>query len=673
MDNESIGKGEPSPLGSSLKEERINFSLFAGQAEAVSLCLFDRNSEELFAEIPLNPEINKTNDIWHVSVSKPDTDVVYAYKVTPPVKDQQTHLLDPYAKSLSTTNIWGENNKSLSIFRPLAELPVDYTFDWEGDSPPSIPLNNLIIYEMSVRAFTQDPSSGVTNPGTFLGMIDKIPHLLEMGINAVELLPVQEFNECEYAQTHPNIKNTLFNFWGYSTVNFFAPMNRFASTSAPNSAIDEFKTMVKALHRNGIEIILDVVFNHTAEGDETGPILSFKGIDNAVYYLLDEHGAYLNYSGCGNSLNANHPIALEMIVNCLCYWVTEMHVDGFRFDLASALTRGTDGNPMEKAPLIEAIITNPILSKVKLIAEPWDAVGLYQVGNFSPETKRWSEWNGKYRDGVRRFIKGSPWSSGEFATRLCGSEDLYHSSSPLSSINFIIAHDGFSLLDLVSYNCKHNINNGEGNRDGSADNLSWNCGEEGPSSSKKILALRERQIKNFHLALMISQGVPMLVMGDEYGHSKGGNNNTWCQDNPLNWFQWNQLKSNESFYRFYKMMISFRKKHPLLKRLTFLTNNDIDWHGFEPFKPDWNTSAAFAAFTLKDHQNAYDLFIAFNAQDHFQLVTLPPPPYAKRWRWAVNTASPSPNDIYDNATGPIQYENFYRLAAYSAIVLEASH
>ena len=667
--------GRPSPLGASLDNDHINFALFSAQATDVWLCLFEKGTAKPYVEIPLFPHSNKTGDIWHIAIEKPEIPTVYGYRTLPLLNPKQYYLLDPYAKGLCVTNEWGKNNKlkdKESIYHPFAELPIQESFDWGNDAPPKIPLNDLIIYEMSVRAFTQDPSSNVANPGTFLGIIEKIPYFLELGINAVELLPVQEFNECEYIQTHPLVKNTLYNFWGYSTVNFFAPMNRFSSSNAPGAAIKEFKTMVKKLHQNGIEVILDVVFNHTAEGDETGPIISFKGIDNASYYLRDEHKAYLNFSGCGNSINANHSYVLTFIIDCLCYWVMEMHVDGFRFDLASALTRGTDGSPLANSPLIDAITNHPILSKVKLIAEPWDAAGLYQVGNFAPETKRWSEWNGKYRDGIRRFIKGSPWTSGEFATRLCGSEDLYHNRGPCNSVNFVTSHDGFSLADLVSYNCKHNIDNGEGNRDGSSDNISWNCGEEGATSNKKILALREKQMKNFHLALMLSLGVPMLTMGDEYAHTKNGNNNTWCQDNTLNWFRWDQLKLKDPFYRFYRSLIHFRKKHPILKRQTFLMHKDVDWHGIEPFKPDWNSDMRLVAFTLKDHSQDHDLFVAFNSQEHTQLIELPPPPYAKRWRWVVNTANPSPADFYKPEDAPFQKESSCRLAPFSAILLEAA-
>lgn len=658
--------GSPFPLGLSFFGHDVNFALESQYAKSVSLCLFDRKTSALIAELVLSPEIHKTDSIWHIRVSDLNPEIAYSYRITPEINEKQEFILDPYAKSLSTTNKWGN-----SPYQPLGEIFDPPHFDWEEDSPPNIPLNDLIIYEMHVRAFTQDASSRTNAPGTFLGITEKIPHLIELGINAVELLPVQEFNECEYQLIHPNHKGHLYNFWGYSPVNFFSPMNRYATTSVPGAAITEFKTMVKKLHQYGIEVILDIVFNHTAEGGIDGPVLSLKGVDNAIYYLLDEKGNYLDYTGCGNTVSANAPQVIKMLIDCLHYWVKEMHVDGFRFDLASALTRDPKGIPLRLAPLIELITHDPILSKVKLIAEPWDAIGLYQVGNFAPETKRWSEWNGKYRDCIRRFIKGTPWTSGEFATRLCGSQDLYQGRSPCNSINFITAHDGFSLADLVSYHSKNNLNNGEDNRDGSNDNLSWNCGEEGPTTNKKIQHLRERQMKNFHLALMLSQGVPMLTMGDEYGHTKEGNNNTWCQDNQLNWFQWDRLKEQASFYRFYRLLINFRKKQPILRRISFLTNKDIEWHGIEPFQPDWNTDLRFVAFTLKDFFADHDLFVAFNAQDHTQQIYLPPPPYSKRWKWLINTAASSPGDIFENDEGAIISENFLKIIPFSAIVLKA--
>lgn len=678
LSNLTFHKGFPSPFGISAQEQGINFSLASKQATEVVLCLYYRNTQELVAEFPLSPNENKTGDIWHIMIRElTDTDnFAYAYKIRCDSEDiisKNIPLNDPYAKSMATGISWGnsELNSSNPIYLPLADLHIAEPFDWEGDTPPNIPINRLIIYEMHVRGFTQDISSSATHPGTFLGLIEKIPHLVELGINAVELMPVHEFNELEYRHTHPLVKKPMFNYWGYSTVNFFSPMNRYATTNQANAAIREFKMMVKELHRHKIEIILDVVFNHTAEGGLSGVILSFKSIDNAIYYILDKDGNYFNFSGCGNSVNANQPSVSELIISCLRYWVTEMHVDGFRFDLASALTRDGDGLPMTKAPLIKAIAVDPLLANVKLIAEPWDAVGLYQVGNFDPESKRWHEWNGKYRDCVRRFIKGTNGTNGEFAMRLCGSEDLYCKRTPCNSINFITAHDGFTLHDLVAYNEKHNMQNGEDNRDGSNENESWNCGAEGETTNKKIITLRERQMRNFHLALMVSQGIPMLSMGDEYGHTKHGNNNTWCQDSPLNWFLWDKLSLDEGFYRFYRMLIHFRKNHSLFQRTTFLTNKDVDWHGIDPLKPDWSGSSRVVAFTLKDHLHNRDIYVAFNAHDYSVNLHLPNPPHSKHWHWVVNTANNSPSDIYEKNIGPVINEYAYKMISHSAIMLEA--
>lgn len=671
----STSTGSPYPFGASSNEKGINFALPSTHASAITLCFFDPKKGNLISEIPLLPQLNKTGDVWHVLVHDLDPSLTYAYKIIPELSEEQMFISDPYAKSVATSNEWGKANLyptlQKEIYIPLSEIVLSNDFDWGEDRPLKIPINDLIIYEMHVRGFTNHPSSQAKHPGTFLGVIEKIPHLIELGVNAVELMPIQEFNENEYEKTHPDMKKTLYNFWGYSTVNFFSPMNRYASSPKRQAAINEFKTMVKALHEHGIEVILDIVLNHTAEGDKTGPIISFKGIDNAVYYILDTHGDYYNFSGCGNSVNANSPQVIELIIACLRYWTAEMHVDGFRFDLASALTRGTHGQPLVWAPLIEAITRDPILAKVKLIAEPWDAAGLYQVGYFAPETKRWSEWNGKYRDSVRRFIKGEYSSHGDFARRLCGSEDLYHNRGPCNSVNFITAHDGFTLADLVSYNKKHNLENGENNQDGTNDNESWNCGVEGPTTNKKILLLRERQMKNFHLALMVSQGLPMLLMGDEYGHSKYGNNNTWCQDNDLNWFLWDQLQKNASFYRFYRFLVHFRKDHPLLKRMSFLTTKDIDWHGAEPFKIDWSSPMPFVALTIYDHEKGNNLYIAFNPQDRAVTIKLPPPPESKAWEWVVNTANPSPYDCYEDEKGPFFQEAAYSMEPHSAILLEA--
>lgn len=660
-------KGAPYPFGVSYQPNLTNFSLVSPQATKVSLCLFTTSHGTLVDEIVLSPEENKTGDVWHIAIENCQRDLLYAYLVTPKLQLKQEYLLDSYAKEVYTGYLWGTNPNYL----PLGVTGPVQPFDWEDDKPPHIPVEQLIIYEMHVRGFTQHPSGRASDPGTYLGLIEKIPHLTDLGINAVELLPVQEFNEMEFHQMHPHIKNQLYNYWGYSTVNFFAPMARYASSLQPGSAISEFKAMVKALHKQNIKVILDIVFNHTAEGDKRGPLFSYKGFDNSDYYMLDKHGNYFNFSGCGNTFNANHPITQELIIQSLRYWVTEMHVDGFRFDLASALTRGCKGEPLNSAPLIEAITHDPILRNTLLISEPWDAAGLYQVGSFAPQTLRWHEWNGKYRDCVRKFIKGQPGVRGEFAMRLSGSEDLYSPRAPFTSINFVTAHDGFTLNDLVSYNKKHNMDNGEHNHDGTNDNESWNCGVEGKTSHEHINLLRQRQMRNFHLALMISQGIPMLHMGDEYGHSKGGNNNTWCHDSSLNWFLWDKLSDNRSFYRFYRAMIHFRKKNHLLQRTSFLTANDVDWHGSEPFKADWDHQHPFIAYTLKDPSQHRDLYAAFNAQNNSVRVTLPKPSEPRQWRFVVNTANLPPSDYYDEGNPCIIDKPDYVLEPHSAILLEA--
>ena len=435
------------------------------------------------------------------------------------------------------------------------------------------------------------------------------------------------------------------------------------------NAIQEFKTVVKELHANGIEVILDVVYNHTAEGNQEGNIFSFKGLENSVYYLLGPNGEYYNFSGCGNTVNCNNPVVRELIRDSLRYWVTEMHVDGFRFDLASILVRSHDGIPLSNPPLVEAITLDPILANTKLIAEAWDAGGLYQVGTF-PAMGVWAEWNAEYRDSVRRFIKGTDGEVGNFATRICGSEDLYGKGRlPCNSINFVTAHDGFTLADLVAYNEKHNESNGEENRDGGQNNESWNCGVEGETGDREIVSLRERQMKNFHLALMISQGVPMLLMGDEYGHTKFGNNNTWGHDSRLNWFQWDSLEQNQAFFRFYRMMIAFRKKHAVLKHTRFLGEHDIIWHGVEPGKPDWSLKSRFIACTLPDSINGYVLYVAFNA--YYEELTVHLPWRDTLWHQIAYTMLPSPHDIVNEREAKAIKGKTHTLAPHSALILKA--
>lgn len=676
-------KGRPQPLGTSTLEEGINFAIFSKKSTSVTLCLFESNSTDPFLEIPLDPEENKTGDIWHISLSNLAPHLTYLYRTDGPSDnlnhfDPKKYLLDPFAKQVISRHEWGgspENRHTdaspCNSYFPLGAIDPPPEFDWENDKFPLLPQEDLVIYEMHVRGFTQHHSSQVSHPGTFLGVIEKIPHLLDLGVNAIELMPIHEFNEQEFQKINPETKEHLYNYWGYSTVNFFAPMQRYASNAKIGTAINEFKTMVKELHKNGIEVILDVVYNHTAEGGESGPVISFKGLANPIYYLLNEQGQYLNYSGCGNTFNSNHPVVRELIRKSLRYWVTEMHVDGFRFDLASILTRGIQGQPLPSAPVIEMISEDPILAQTKLIAEPWDAAGLYHVGGFYSQEPRWAEWNGKYRDCVRKFIKGTSGVKAEFSTRICGSQDLYGQRTPASSVNFIIAHDGFSLADLSSYDQKHNLANLENNADGMNENESWNCGEEGESSNPEILALRKRQLRNMHLALMVSQGIPMILMGDEYAHTKNGNNNTWCHDNELNWFMWEQMPKQADFYRFYKKLIHFRHQHPILRCEKFFNEEEIFWHGPKQMFVDWHNDDRFLAFTLKDSEKGNDLYVAFNANHEALTVQFPGSSDKLSWHWIVNTANESPHDFYEEIKAETIAPAEFQMMAYSAVMLKA--
>ncbi|KAH1125105.1 hypothetical protein GYH30_014633 [Glycine max] len=637
--------GQSFPLGVSEVDSGINFAIFSQNATAVTLCLVlpERGSIDALdggmIEMVLDPDLNKTGDIWHICIEDlPRSNVLYGYRIDGPRDwgkghrfDSSIVLVDPYAKLVEGRRYFGDISMKLSKF--LGTYDFDsLPFDWgENYKLPNISEKDLVIYEMNVRAFTSDESSGLDSNirGSYLGMIEKIPHLLELGINAVELLPVFEFDELEF-QRRPNPRDHMINTWGYSTINFFAPMSRYASAGGGSvNASREFKQMVKSLHSAGIEVILDVVYNHTNEADDAFPYTtSFRGIDNKVYYMLDNNGQLLNFSGCGNTLNCNHPVVMELILDSLRHWVTEYHVDGFRFDLASVLCRGIDGSPLNAPPLIRAIAKDAVLSRCKIIAEPWDCGGLYLVGSF-PNWDRWAEWNGKYRDDVRKFIKGDSGVKGSFATRVAGSSDLYsvNNRRPYHGINFVIAHDGFTLRDLVSYNFKHNEANGEGGNDGSNDNFSWNCGLEGETDDASVRALRSRQMKNFHLALMISQGTPMMLMGDEYGHTRNGNNNSYGHDTAINNFLWDQLDARKSdHFRFFSNMIKYRHAHEVFNHESFLSQNDITWH-----EDNWdNHDSKFLAFTLHDKSGG-DIYLAFNAHDYFVKVLLPAPPKKRNW------------------------------------------
>jgi glycogen operon protein len=533
---------------------------------------------------------------------------------------------------------------------------VDSRFDWEFDQPLNIPLADSVIYETHVRGFTRHPSSGVERPGTFLGLTEKIPYLQSLGVTAVELLPIYEFEECGNVLKSPATGEQLYDYWGYNPISFFVPNAAYSTAPGDSGPLDEFKTLVKRMHAAGIEVILDVVFNHTAEGDEKGPTHSFRGIDNPTYYTLNRTtGEYLNYSGCGNTLNCNHPVVRDLVCEALRYWVTEMHVDGFRFDLASILGRGQDGSVLANPPLLEHLAYDPVLAQTKLIAEAWDAAGLYQVGTF-PAWGRWAEWNGRYRDDLRKYIRGEAGMVSALATRLLGSADLYmlNDREPWHSINFITCHDGFSLADMMAYDVKHNEANGEENRDGLNENLSWNCGVEGPTDDPAILSLRSRQVRNFATLLLLSHGVPMILSGDEVGRSQRGNNNAYCQDNELSWFDWTLTGTNASLLRFFRLLIRFRADHPVLRRETFGSSDEeslepsVEWHGVALHQPDWSYESRTLAMHLHgcpngSHENLYLISNAHWEAHEFELPVVP------GWRWvrAVDTSLAAPDDIAD--------------------------
>jgi isoamylase len=648
-----LNPGTATPLGLSILPKGVNFA-FHSTSEEVTLALFHVDEEKPFLIIPLNPSKNKTGSTWHVFVCNLSPPFDYAIQT----KESNGHfLLDPYAKNLSTPFDW-ENKET---YQPRGRCLPKIEFNWEDSQKPQRPFKDWIIYEMHVRGFTE--ASSKENKGTFLAMIEKIPHLVSLGVNAVELLPVFEFNPWENKRKNPLTGETLCNFWGYSTVSFFSLMKRYAV----ENPILEFKTLVRELHKQGIAVILDVVYNHTAEGSdkEGDPCYSFKGLDKKGYYLFDQNGAYSNYSGTGNTVNSNHPITSKLIVDSLSYFAEEMQIDAFRFDLASILTRGLDGQVLEEPPVLKAIHEAPALQKTLFIAEAWDAAGLYQVGSF-PGKERWAEWNGRYRDSVRQFLKGTNGLAGDFAQAITGSQNLYWKFSPSRSVNFITAHDGYTLHDLVSYQDKHNKANGENNQDGANDNHSWNCGAEGETEDKDILSIRNRQMKNFVLALMVSLGTPMLLMGDEYAHTRKGNNNPYCQDNEMNYFLWDALKQNQEIFRFFQNLINFRKKHAsIFCKNAFLSNKDVSWHGSEPLKPNWNPESRFVAYTLKNSAGK-DCLIAFNADHdpvtfHF--------PSAHGWIRIVDTALPAAQNFQEKNREVLK--GTYTIQPYSSLIWES--
>jgi glycogen operon protein len=674
-----ISPGLPRPKGTIARPEGINFALFSRHAEGVTLVLqlgaSAAKGKGSRIELPLDPRINKTGDIWHILVRGLPTDFRYGYRLAGPYDprgsghhfDEKNILLDPSARALCPSS-WGDHREGLG--REPCCLRGNTGYDWEGDRPLLIPLKDSVIYEMHVRGFTVHPSSGVAHPGTFAGVVEKIPYLRELGVTAVELMPISEFNENETLFTNPLTGERLKNFWGYSPLSFFAPKSGYCSSHARQ--LDEFRDMVKALHRSGIEVILDIVFNHTAEGGMNGPVTSFRGIDNTIYYLLDPQSRdYLNFSGCGNTINCNHPIVRNLIMNVLRWWVVEMHVDGFRFDLASILGRDQYGHVLSNPPVVEQIAEDPVLADAKIIAEAWDAAGLYQVGSFSTH-HRWAEWNGRFRDDIRAFVCGFPGKVSALATRVSGSSDLYHNGGkrPCNSINFITSHDGFTLADLVSYNEKHNLANGEDNRDGDNNNISWNSGVEGPTDDRRILALRSRRRRTLAVILLLSQGVPMLVAGDEFGRSQGGNNNAWCQDNETSWLDWGLLKKNRAQFQFFRQLIALRRAHPVFRRHDFFAQphpendpphlHEIIWQSLEPGSQDWSEGCHTLAFILNGSvlpEEDDDFLVMLNGHREQKVTfTVPAPPDLHRtrvWQKIINTGVAPPRDFVAEDVAPI--------------------
>ena len=686
-----VGPGRRFPFGVTVETEGANFSIWGPRSTGAQLLLFENaQSREPFQVITLDPVTNRTYSQWHVYVYSLPPGILYAWRLEGPNNgartgyrfDARKALTDPWALAVSD-RLWDRKRASLpgdnsdASIRAIVVHPDRY--DWAGDQPLRQSPEQSIIYEMHVGGFTRHPSSGVGHPGTFSGLIEKIPYLKALGVTDVELMPIMAFDEQDVPKAA--LDRGLKNYWGYSPHSFFSPHPAYCVPAREGTQAREFRDMVKALHRAGIGVILDVVLNHTAEGGADGPTINFKGLGNRGFYHLDPKDPmkYRDYTGCGNTVNCNFPIVTAYLIYCLEYWVREMHIDGFRFDLASVLARGPDGEPVKYAPMPWHIELSQVLGNTRLIAEAWDAGGLYQVGEFPGY--RWAEWNGRYRDLIRRFVRGEPGLIGEVATRLSGSSDLYGASGrlPINSINFITCHDGFTLRDLVSYNVKHNEANGEGNHDGSNENTSWNCGAEGETSDPAIMKLRRQQARNFTALLLLSQGVPMIRSGDEIFATQRGNNNGYCQDNEISWFDWNLAEENRDMLRFTAGMIGLRRRHPSLMRKTFLTGKagggrlpDVIWHGRRLNDPRWDDRQALVlACTLGGlSETEEDLHIMLNMSDEavdFQV----PRAGSLRWHRAVDTSQPSPADILEpSAQSPVPQGPF-RVAPRSIAVLES--
>jgi len=685
--NFTVENGKALPLGATVMDGGVNFAVFSRHASGVTLIVFESaEGGSLYKEIKLSGKTNRTGDIWHCFIPGLKALSCYLYRAEGayiPEKglrfNSNKTLIDPYAKALTDFSGWDLKacvgydfyaepaDLSYSYVNDIFTKPrcivVDDKFDWQGDHPLNYPLRFSVLYETHVKGLTQHPGSGVSAPGTYRGVVEKIPYFKDLGITSLEFLPIQEFNENELASVNPLTGKPLTNYWGYSTIAFFAPKGSYAHDRSPGGQVREFKEMVRELHKAGLEVILDIVFNHTAEGNQMGPTISFRGLENSIYYMLDDNKRYYkNYSGCGNTVNCNHAVVRTFILDCLRYWVVEMHVDGFRFDLGSILGRDEDGNLMENPPMLTRIAEDPVLSSTKIIAEAWDAGGAYQVGWFPGG--RWAEWNDRFRDDLRRYWRGDSMQTRHLATRLSGSSDLYlrDGRKPFHSINFITSHDGFTLKDLVSYSKKHNEENGEESRDGTDNNNSANYGVEGPAynEEEKIEALRFKQMKNLIATMMVSLGTPMLLGGDELGRTQGGNNNAYCQDNEISWYDWSLLEHNAGYYRFIKEMIAFRLRHPGFMRPEFYTGRDgsynaipdISWFDENGDTPDWDDIGPCLALRMDGSQadiladrDDNDFFIMFNSSEDTVNFRVCDPLDGKKWVRAIDTGLPSYQDI----------------------------
>jgi isoamylase len=677
--------GKSFPLGATVYPEGVNFSVYSKGSTAMELLLFDTVDAPTAAQaISLHPQENRTFHYWHVFVPALRPGQLYGYRAHGPFApeaglrfDSKKVLLDPYARSVAVPPDYSRaaasrpGDNAASAMKSVVVEPK--TYDWEGDVKLRRPFAQTVIYEMHVAGFTRHPASGIepSKRGTYVGLVAKIPYLQELGITAIELLPVFQFDEQE---APPGLSN----YWGYNPVSFFAPHHKYSSRKEPLGVLDEFRDMVKALHRAGIEVILDVVYNHTAEGDHTGPTHCFKGLDNGVYYILDKDKAhYADYSGTGNTLNANGSVVRRLILDSLRYWVEEMHVDGFRFDLASILSRDESGRPLLDPPVLWDIETDPVLAGTKLIAEAWDAGGLYQVGSFIGD--QWKEWNGKFRDDVRSFLKSDPDTVSKMASRFLASPDIFahEEREPEESINFVTCHDGFTLNDLVSYNDKHNEANGQGNRDGFDANLSWNCGVEGPSTDPAVERLRKRQIKNFMTVTLLSLGVPMLLMGDEVRRTQRGNNNAYCQDNEISWFDWRLIDEHADLLAFARGLIRFRQgasifgKERGMTLSQFLRQAQVQWHGVRLDQPDWGTDSHSLAVSVRDSKRLFHLIV--NAYWEALEFELPPLPAGleRGWRRLIDTYQESPEDFYEENAAPTLPASTYLVQTRSVVLLTA--